>query len=137
MKKNLKLNHILDRLKVLEIAFNDFNASQNVDPYTIYERILYLRDYNVSTPEKMNLFLVEFDLYFKEFNSKLDSELKFVLSKGEINLMKFVYIHSTNQGLSDQLGIGLESLRISIYRLKKKLSNPEFSYYRSLISLLN
>jgi DNA-binding CsgD family transcriptional regulator len=119
---NTDIEKINTRLKAIEILIIESSSLLQNDERTSYKKqILRLRELKVSTPIQMDIFNNEFKEILPSFSEKIEANLAPILSKSELNLVKFILIHDSNSEISSQLGIGIESLRTRIYRIRKKL----------------
>jgi DNA-binding CsgD family transcriptional regulator len=118
---NTNIEKINERLKVIEILIIESSLKQSIEQPSYKQAMQRLRELKVSTPMQMAIFDNEFKNSLPVFNEKIEGNFASKLTKGELNLIKFMLIHDSNADISKQLGIGMESLRIRIYRIRKKL----------------
>lgn len=136
-ENKIDLDQILNRIRALEILIEESDLYKNSQLKTIGTRISTLKSLNVSTPVQMLKFENLFRESFPNFSEKTETTLRHKLTKGEINLVKFIYLHNNNFEISNQLGIGTESLRISIYRIRKKLGVSTLNELHEILKNLN
>jgi DNA-binding CsgD family transcriptional regulator len=123
---------IESRIKFVESFLMDLYFKEHSALKDFEFKINELKGMNISTIKQLEIFENLFSNYFPSLALIIDKKLKYKLSNAEKVKIKLYYIHNNIQDISSQLGIGQESVRVSFYRIRKKLGikdNVEISSY--------
>jgi tetratricopeptide (TPR) repeat protein len=116
--------HVLDKNQMLEEIQEKLKKILEEDPKEQKKKIRNLIkqiDYNFSQDTDWDDFKFSFEKVHQDFFKKLNQTAN-ELTPGEIKLASLMRMNLSSKEIASTLGISLESLRISRYRLRKKLN---------------
>ena len=123
---------IESRIKFVELFLIDLYFKEHSALNDFEFKINELKVMNLATIKQLETFEKLFSNYFPSLALMIERKLNHKLSHAEKVKIKLYYIHCNIQEISSQLGIGQESVRVSFYRIRKKLGikdNVEISSY--------
>jgi len=132
MKKDLEANakaltaetlHVVDKNRVLEELRKRLSASLEDDPKEQKKKIrnlIKLIDFNLAHEQDWNVFRNNFERIHQDFFVNLNRVAQ-NLSPADLKLASLMKLNLSSKDVASTLGISPESLRISRYRLRKKL----------------
>jgi tetratricopeptide (TPR) repeat protein len=116
--------HVIDKNQMLEGIQEKLKKILEEDPKEQKKRIRNLIkqiDYNFSQDTDWDDFKLSFEKVHQDFFKKLHQTSQ-ELTPGELKLASLMRMNLSSKEIASTLGISLESLRISRYRLRKKLN---------------
>lgn len=116
--------HVLEKNQMLEEIQEKLKKILEEDPKEQKKKIRNLIkqiDYNFSQDTDWDDFKLSFEKVHQDFFKKLNQTAN-ELTPGEIKLASLMRMNLSSKEIASTLGISLESLRISRYRLRKKLN---------------
>jgi hypothetical protein len=116
--------HVIDKNQMLEGIQEKLKKILEEDPKEQKKRIRNLIkqiDYNFSQDTDWDDFKFSFEKVHQDFFKKLNQTSQ-ELTPGELKLASLMRMNLSSKEIASTLGISLESLRISRYRLRKKLN---------------
>lgn len=116
--------HVLDKNQMLEEIQEKLKKSLEEDPKEQKKKVRNLIkqiDHNFSQDTDWDDFKFSFEKVHQDFFKKLNQSGK-ELTPGELKLASLMRMNLSSKEIASTLGISLESLRISRYRLRKKLN---------------
>ncbi|NJL13914.1 MAG: hypothetical protein HC913_13525 [Microscillaceae bacterium] len=88
--------------------------------------LLHLINYSFNQDKDWEHFKQMFEQVHQDFFDRLQTQYP-ELTAGEIRLCALIRLHLNSQDMATILGIGQDSLRVTRYRLRKKLHLPKGS----------
>ena len=116
--------HVIDKNQMLEGIQEKLKKILEEDPKEQKKKIRNLIkqiDYNFSQDTDWDDFKLSFEKVHQDFFKKLHQTSQ-ELTPGELKLASLMRMNLSSKEIASTLGISLESLRISRYRLRKKLN---------------
>jgi len=116
--------HVIDKNQMLEGIQEKLKKILEEDPKEQKKKIRNLIkqiDYNFSQDTDWDDFKLSFEKVHQDFFKKLNQTSQ-ELTPGELKLASLMRMNLSSKEIASTLGISLESLRISRYRLRKKLN---------------
>lgn len=127
--------HLIEKNQMLEIIRQRLFASLETDPKEQKKRIRNLIkqiDHNFSQDTNWEDFKSSFEKVHQDFFKTLGKR-GIELSPAEMKLASLIRMNLSSQEIASTLGISMDSLRISRYRLRKKIGLPKGESLQSYI----
>ncbi|GAB4408004.1 MAG: hypothetical protein OHK0053_34710 [Microscillaceae bacterium] len=121
--------HLIQKNELLDALKQKIQHLRHTTPKTLpteLNNLLHLINYSFNQDKDWEHFKQMFEQVHQDFFDRLQTQYP-ELTAGEIRLCALIRLHLNSQDMATILGIGQDSLRVTRYRLRKKLHLPKGS----------